>query len=304
MKRRFLYLSLFLIFIPFLLTFRVKNYETKGNNIIIVSFTILEDIVKNIAGDEFVVYSITDPGDEVHGYKPTPRDLVKGSDAVMFIENGLGFELWADKYFSNLDAMRITISDNIEPIYITEDNYSGKPNPHAWISPKRGDIYIDTIVTALIELKPESKDIFLRNGEIYKSRLSEIDKEFSLFLNTLEKNQRYLVSCEGAFSYLTNDYGLEEAYLWPVNAESGITAKRMAKVIEIVKENSIPAVFCESTVSSESQLTVVEETGAIFGGNFFVDSLSVEDGPASTYLDLLEYNLMLIKNAFTINKES
>ena len=304
MKGRIFYLFISFVACLFMAGCRIGNNETKSNNLIIVSFTILKDIVSNVAGDEFLIYSVTDPGDEVHGYKPSPRDLIKVSEAVMFIENGFGFELWADKFVSNLDIKRITISDYLEPIYITEDAYSGKPNPHAWISPKRANAYIDVVVLALIELKPDSEEEFIENAEIYKEKIAEIDKEFSLFINSLEKDEKYLVSCEGAFSYLTSDYGLEEAYLWPVNAESQITPKRMERVIEIVMKNDIPAVFCESTVSAEAQLAVVEETGAIFGGSLFVDSLSRESGPASTYLDMLEYNLELIKQAFKSNKES
>tara|TARA_B100000287_G_scaffold54996_1_gene48274 strand:- start:867 stop:1781 length:915 start_codon:yes stop_codon:yes gene_type:complete len=303
MKKILLILVFSFLSLSFYLSSRFKKTEVKDADTIIVSFTILEDIVSQIAGEEFDVYSITEPGEEVHGYKPTPSDLIKASNGLIFIENGFGFELWSDKFLSNLNLERITISDYLEPIYITEDAYTGKPNPHAWISPKRGKIYIDAIVLALTELKPESEEIFVKNGKIYKDRLSQIDKEFSLFINTLKKNERYLVSCEGAFSYLTNDYGLEEAYLWPVNAETQITPKRMAKVIKTVKENDIPAVFCESTVSAESQLTVVEETGAIFGGNLFVDSLSLEGGPASTYIELLEYNLETIKNSFHTHQE-
>ena len=106
---------------------------------------------------------------------------------------------------------------------------------------------------------------------------------------------RYLVSCEGAFSYLTNDYGLEEVYLWPVNAESQITPKRMARTISLVKDKKVSSVFCESTVSNKSQMVVVNETGAKFGGNLFVDSLSNDNGPASSYIRMLEHNLNLIK---------
>ncbi len=303
MKKILLILVFSFLSLSFYLSSRFKKTEVKDADTIIVSFTILEDIVSQIAGEEFDVYSITEPGEEVHGYKPTPSDLIKASNGLIFIENGFGFELWSDKFLSNLNLERITISDYLEPIYITEDAYTGKPNPHAWISPKRGKIYIDAIVLALTELKPESEEIFVKNGKVYKDRLSQIDKEFSLFINTLKKNERYLVSCEGAFSYLTNDYGLAEAFLWPVNAETQITPKRMAKVIKTVKENDIPAVFCESTVSAESQLTVVEETGAIFGGNLFVDSLSLEGGPASTYIELLEYNLETIKNSFHTHQE-
>ena len=96
-------------------------------------------------------------------------------------------------------------------------------------------------------------------------------------------------------SYLTNDYGLKEAYLWPVNAESQITPKRMVRTISLVKNKNIPSVFCESTISNESQMIVVNETGANFGGDLFVDSLSQKNGSANTYLKMLKHNLNLIK---------
>jgi len=300
MKNRFFH---FLILILVALTTtsckNISEVDKSNKKLLLVSFTVLEDIVKNIVGDEFDVKSITKPGMEVHGYQTTPSDLIKGSRAEVFIDNGFGFELWAEKFVSNLKVKRITMANNLKPLFIGEDAYKGKPNPHAWISPKRGIIYVDTLSRALSELKPESKTVFKKNAEIYKNKLLEIDEDFSLFLNTLKKNQKYLVSCEGAFTYLTNDYGLKEAYLWPVNAESQITPKRMAKVINLVKTNDIPAVFCESTVSSESQLAVARETGAKFGGNFFVDSLSEKNGPASSYIDLLNHNLNLIKQAYS-----
>ena len=277
----------------------ISEVDKSNKKLLLVSFTVLEDIVKNIVGEEFNVKSITKPGMEVHGYQATPSDLIQGSRAEVFIDNGFGFELWAEKFVSNLKVNRITIANNLKPLFIGEDAYKGKPNPHAWISPKRGIIYVDTLSRALSELKPQSKTVFKKNAEIYKKKLLEIDEDFSLFLNTLKKNQKFLVSCEGAFTYLTNDYGLKEAYLWPVNAESQITPKRMAKVINLVKTNDIPAVFCESTVSSESQLAVARETGAKFGGNFFVDSLSEKNGPASSYIDLLNHNLNLIKQAYS-----
>jgi len=273
---------------------------SKDNNkkVLLTSFTILEDIVRNIAGEEFRVESITKPGMEVHGYKTTPSDLIRGSEAVLFVENGFGLELWSEKFTSNLNVKRLSISDYLNPIFIEEDAYKGKPNPHAWISPVRGKLYVDIIVNALKDLDPANSSKFEKNGIIFKSKINKIDEDFKLFLNTINKSKRYLVSCEGAFSYLANDYGFKEAYLWPVNAESQVTPKRMAKVISLIKENEIPSVFCESTVSSEAQLTVARESGAKFAGNFYVDSLSSKNGPASNYLDLLNHNLLLIKKGF------
>ena len=301
--------KLFLILITFFFSTILSSCKSSnvsnGTNkkVLLTSFTILEDIVSNIAGEKFRVESITKPGMEVHGYKTTPSDLIRGSNAVLFFENGFGLELWSDKFTSNLDVKRISMSDNLKPIYIAEDAYKGKPNPHAWISPRRGKLYIDSIVKALKDLDPENSSFFEENGTIYKTKINKIDEDFKLFLNTIEKSKRYLVSCEGAFTYLVNDYGLKEAYLWPVNAESQVTPKRMANVINLIKNNDIPSVFCESTVSSEAQLTVARESGAKFGGNFYVDSLSSKNGPAPTYLDLLNHNLQLIKKGFSIKPE-
>ncbi len=274
---------------------KTLNRNGIEKEVILASFTVLADIIENIAKDDYLVRSITKPGVEVHGYQPTPSDLIGASKAIVFIENGFGFELWVEKFVSNFKFERITIADNLNPLFIDEDLYAGKPNPHAWISPKRGLLYVDIIVDSLSELKPSKRKYFEENGKIYKNKISKIDKDFSLFINNLAKDKRYLVSCEGAFSYLTNDYGLKEVYLWPVNSESQITPKRMTRTISIVKNKNIPTVFCESTVSNEGQMVVVNETGAKFGGNLFVDSLSDDNGPASSYLKMLRHNLNIIK---------
>ncbi|WP_288347671.1 metal ABC transporter substrate-binding protein [uncultured Prochlorococcus sp.] len=294
-KKLLLFVFSFLIFLTANSCKRNAFEKETNKEVILASFTVLADIIENVAKDEFVVKSITKPGVEVHGYQPTPSDLIKASKAFVFIDNGFGFELWAEKFVSNLQINRVTISNRLEPIFISEDFYKGKPNPHAWISPKRGMIYVDVIVDYLSELKPSEAESFKNNGQIYKNKIAKIDEDFSLFINNLEKNNRYLVTCEGAFSYLTNDYGLKEAYLWPVNAESQITPKRMARTISLVKNKNIPSVFCESTVSNESQMVVARATGAKFGGDLFVDSISQDNKSANTYLKMLQHNLTLIK---------
>ena len=294
-KKLLLFVFSFLIFLTANSCKRNAFEKETNKEVILASFTVLADIIENVAKDEFVVKSITKPGVEVHGYQPTPSDLIKASKAFVFIDNGFGFELWAEKFVSNLQINRVTISNRLEPIFISEDFYKGKPNPHAWISPKRGMIYVDVIVDYLSELKPSEAESFKNNGQIYKNKIAKIDEDFSLFINNLEKNNRYLVTCEGAFSYLTNDYGLKEAYLWPVNAESQITPKRMARTISLVKNKNIPSVFCESTVSNESQMVVARATGAKFLGDLFVDSISQDNKSANTYLKMLQHNLTLIK---------
>jgi manganese transport system substrate-binding protein len=171
---------------------------------------------------------------------------------------------------------------------------AGKPNPHAWMSPKRTQHYVDRLVQAFSQLDPAGSLEFRQRGEAYKQQLRQLDQELRQALDQVPPDQRLLVSCEGAFTYLARDYGLDEAYLWPVNAETQVTPRRLARLINTVKQRQVPAVFCESTVSDEAQREVARATGARFGGTFFVDSLSGPSGPAPSLLALQRHNVGLI----------
>ena len=212
------------------------------------------------------------------------------------MENGLGLELWANRFLRAAGKVpRLTLSEGMTPLLIEGDAYAGKPNPHAWMSPQRAMGYVDGLVAGFSQIDPEGAANYRRNGAQYKQQLQELDQELRTTLSELPPQQRLLVSCEGAFSYLAHDYGLEEAYLWPVNAESQVTPRRMAQLITKVKQRQVPAIFCESTVSDKAQREVAKASGARFGGTFYVDSLSGSDGPAASLLDLQRHNVNLIR---------
>jgi manganese transport system substrate-binding protein len=260
--------------------------------VILTTFTVLADMAQNVAGDKAIVESITKPGAEIHGYEPTPSDLVRGKDADLILDNGLNLERWADRFYNSLPKVpHVTLSEGFEPVNIAEDAYQGKPNPHAWMSPKNALIYVENIRKALSNLDPTNAVTYAENAKTYSEQIRAIDGKLKQAIAAIPPDKRYIVSCEGAFSYIARDYGLKEVYLWAVNAEQQSTPKQVEKVINIVKANQIPAVFCESTVSNEAQLQVAKESGAKFSGVFYVDSLSTADGPASTYFKLLEYNV-------------
>lgn len=262
---------------------------------VLTTFTILADMARNVAGERLQVASITKPGAEIHGYEFTPSDIAEAEDADLIIENGLGLERWARRFTEAAgDVPTVTLTDGIEPLLIENDAYAGQPNPHAWMSPKAAQLYVDQLVKAFTTLDPQGAQVFRANGEAYKAQLQRLDAELRQSLKTLPPNQRLLVTCEGAFSYLARDYGLEEAYLWPVNAETQITPRRMGRLIDRVKRDQVPAVFCETTVSDKAQREVAKATGSRFGGSFYVDSLSDSNGPAATLLDLQRHNVRLI----------
>ena len=273
-----------------------STIETAPNptnkKVILTTFTVLADMTQNVAGDKAIVESITKPGAEIHGYQATPSDLARGQKANLILENGLNLERWADRFYNSLPKVpHVTLSEGFQPIDIAEDAYKGKPNPHAWMSPQNAVIYVENIRKSLGKLDPANAATYDRNAKAYSEQIKEIDLKLKTAIAAIPPDRRYIVSCEGAFAYIARDYGLKEVYLWAVNAEQQATPKQVEKTIDTVKENRIPTVFCESTVNPKAQLQVAKESGAKFGGVFYVDSLSPPDGPASTYLKLLEYNV-------------
>lgn len=277
-----------------------SNDETKNKIVALSTFTIIADMVREVGGDRVESESLTKLGAEIHGYETTPSDLIKASKADIFFENGMNLELWAAKLRANIpNVPAVTVSEGVDVSYIEEGSYQGKPNPHAWMSPKQGLIYVENIRKALVALSPADTEYFNANAQAYSEKLLAVDKNLQSSLSVLPSNNRFLVTCEGAFTYLTKDYNLNEVYLWAINDESGGSPQQIARVIDIVKENKIPAVFCESTVEPRIQQEVVNATDAKLGGVLYVDSLSLAGGPAPTYLALLEGTAKTVINGLT-----
>lgn len=266
---------------------------------VLTTFTVLADIARNVAGEHLAVESITRPGAEIHGYEPTPGDVARAADADLVLDNGLGLEAWFEQFVDRADVPHVVVAEGVEPIDIAGDAYAGRPNPHAWMSPSEVEGYVAVMVEAFSDLAPEHADDFAANAEAYTAELRDVQDELVQALAAVPEPQRALVTCEGAFSYLARDAGLTERYIWPVNAEQQATPQQIAATIEFVAANEVPAVFCESTVSDAPMRQVVEATGAAFGGTLYVDSLSDEDGPVPTYLDLIRYDAETIVAGLT-----
>jgi manganese/iron transport system substrate-binding protein len=256
---------------------------------VVTTFTVIADMARNVAGEGVDVVSVTKPGAEIHGYEPTPQDIVGAVDADLILWNGMNLERWFEQFLGNLgDVPSATLTDGIEPMSISGGEYDGKPNPHAWMSLENALIYVDNIEAALAGVDPDNASVYAANAEAYKAQIIAEIGPLKDQIAALPEDRRWLVTCEGAFSYLARDLGLQEMYLWPINADQQGTPRQVQAVIDGVRTHAIPAVFCESTVSSDPAEQVARETGAAFGGVLYVDSLSAGDGPVPTYLDLLK----------------
>jgi manganese/iron transport system substrate-binding protein len=254
----------------------------------VTSFTVIADIAQNVAGDAAVVESITKPGAEIHNYQPTPGDIQRAQGAQLVLYNGLNLELWFERFFANLkNVPSVIVSDGVEPMGIAEGPYAGKPNPHAWMSPTSAMIYVDNIRDAFAEHDPANAETYKANAEAYKAKIAAVIEPIKAELDAVPEEKRWLVTSEGAFSYLARDFGLKELYLWPINAGQQGTPQQVRKVIDAVREHSVHVIFSESTISPDPAQQVARETGITYGGVLYVDSLTDADGPVPTYLDLL-----------------
>lgn len=261
----------------------------------VTTFTVIADMARNVAGDAATVESITKPGAEIHNYQPTPRDLLRAQDADLILWNGLNLEQWFEQFFDNLrDVPSVVVSAGVEPMSIGEGPYTGKPNPHAWMSPREAEIYVGNIRDAFTAHDPANAGTYRANADRYLAEIEAEIEPIRAIIATIPEDKRWLVTSEGAFSYLARDFGLSEAFLWPINADQQGTPQQVRKVIDIVREHHVPAVFSESTVSDKPARQVAAETGAKYGGVLYVDSLSRADGPVPTFLDLLRVTIETI----------
>ncbi len=267
---------------------------------VVTTFTVLADMARNVAGDMAEIVSVTKPGAEIHGYEPTPQDIVRAHDADLILRNGLNLELWFEQFLANLgDLPSATLSDGIDPIPISEGAYKDKANPHAWMGLESAMIYVDNIAAAFADQDPDNADAYEANADAYKSRIRAEIEPLRNRVAAIPEDRRWLVTCEGAFSYLARDFGLRELYLWPINADQTGTPQQVRKVIDGVRDHDVPVVFCESTVNTAPAEQVARETGAAYGGVLYVDSLSESDGPVPTYLDLLRVTAGTVADGLT-----
>ncbi len=278
---------------------RAGSAEVSGKKKIVTTFTIIQDMARNVAGDKVLVESITKPGAEIHEYEPTPLDIVKAQSADLVLRNGMGLERWFEKFMGSIrDVPSVELTAGIEPIGIGEGPYTGKPNPHAWMSPRNALVYVENIRRALVELDPANAAAYNANAAAYSAKIEAIDSTLRERLSAIPEEQRWLVTSEGAFSYLARDYDARELFLWPVNADQVGTPQQIREVVDTVRRYRIPVAFSESTISDKPQRQVCQEAGARYGGVLYVDSLTASDGVAPTYLDLLLYNVNTIVAGF------
>ena len=254
---------------------------------VVASFSILADMVSEIAGEAIEVESIIGPGTDAHIYQPSVADAMTVAGADIVFVNGFGFETWASNLISESasDAVVVIATEGITPIEV-----DGSIDPHAWNSLKNGMIYVRNIAAALSDIAPQLADQVNANAELYMQRLEYIDQDITCRVSRLPESSRTVVTSHDAFGYLAADYGL--TFLAPkgIDTDAEPTARALAVLIKQLKNVDAAALFAENITSPALINQIAFETGLEVGGRLYSDALSVPGGPANSYVDMLRHN--------------
>lgn len=258
---------------------------------VVASFSILGDMVEQVAGDKANVTTIVGPDADAHLYQPNTGDGVAVADADLIITNGMGFETWSTTLIesSGTKAKIAVATDGIAPLLV-----DGEIDPHAWNSLLNGMIYVTNIEAALSAVSPENAPTFKANADAYRAKLQMLHNHALAEIAKLPQEKRIVVTAHDAFGYLENAYGLTFLAPQGIDTDAEPSAKELAALISFLNETGAGALFVENISNGDLIAQISRETGLTIGGRIYSDALSVKGSPATSYLAMFTHNLELL----------
>ncbi|GED61455.1 metal ABC transporter substrate-binding protein [Brevibacillus formosus] len=289
---------------------QVANEPTKSDSDklqVVTTYSILYDIVKNVGGDRVEIHSLAPIGSNPHEYDPLPADVQKTTDADAVFYNGLNLEAgnsWFDKLMTTAgktgpDAPVFRLSEGVAAKHLTTKGKESEEDPHAWLDVRNGIKYAENAKNALIKVDPAHKETYEQNAKKYIEQLTALHEEAVKQYNQIPKEQRLLVTSEGAFKYFSEAYDFEAAYIWEINSENQGTPEQVTQVVDTIRAKKIPALFVETSIDPRSMEMVSNETGVPIVGKVFTDSLGKPGEDGDTYIKMMEWNIKTIYEGLT-----
>lgn len=268
----------------------------------VTSFTIIEDMVKEIGGDLVDVYNLVPTGTDPHEYEPLPDDTKAATDADVLFYNGLNLEGGDEGWFAKMmDAVNqdwevaYQLAENVEPMYITsEDGKEEEINPHAFLDPVVGIEMAEKARDALIEIDPDNEATYEENAEEYLEKLIDLDEQYKTRIDEIPEENRVLITSERAYQYLADRYGLEEGYIWAIDTEENGSPEQIKELLAFLEETPAPVLFVETNVDTRPMETISKESGIEIFGEIFSDEIGEPGEEGDTYVKYLQFNIDVI----------
>lgn len=282
------------------LVFLMNTVSANESSIrVVTSFSILEDLVNKLGGEHVVVANLVARNQDAHTYQPKPSDAVAIAKADLVVFNGLAFEGWITRLIKNsgYKNKQLIASDGVNAIR------NGKEvDPHAWQSFDNIRVYIQNITHTLITLRPQHTDEFTQRQQQYLNSLNALENNLLKELADIPQNKRIVVTSHDAFGYLEREFNIRFLAPLGLSIEIEASAQDVANVIDQIREQNVKALFVENINSPRLLERIASETNAVIGGRLYSDALSDVDGPAGTYLNMMQHNISSLISAFNLPK--
>jgi len=267
----------------------------------VATFSILGDFARNVGGERVELATLVGPNGDVHVFAPTPGDVKTIAAADIVFVNGLGLEGWIDRLIaaSATRALVVVASRGITPRSGTRAQDRGASDPHAWQSVANAKLYVGNIRDGLIAIDAAEKKIFEANANTYLAKLDALDGEIRAAIEAIPSARRKVITAHSAFGYFGDAYGIEFIAPEGLSTEAEPSARDIAKLIEQIRRENVPALFLENVADSRLLQRIGAETGVRIGGRLYSDALSPPDGPAASYIEMMRSNLRELTRSLT-----
>lgn len=310
LRKSFVRMS-FIILLSFLLVACSNNKKASPSNSekvqVVTTYSIIYDIVKNVGGDLVEIHSLAPIGSNPHEYDPLPVDVQKATDADVIFYNGLNLEA-GNSWFNRLletagkdseDAPVFQISEDVVPMYLTTKGKEGEEDPHAWLNIENGIKYAENARDGLMKVDPGHADEYKKNADEYIAQLEKLHQSAIQEFGEIPKEERILITSEGAFKYFCDAYDFDAEYIWEINQENQGTPDQITRIVDIIHDKGIKGLFLETSIDPRSMEAVSAETNVPIMGTVFTDSLGHPDEDGDTYISMMKWNIQTIIDGLT-----
>jgi len=291
--------SLFNVYFLCALLFLANAASANDSSLrVVTSFSILEDLVKELGGESVNVVNLVGRNSDAHMYQPKPSDAIAIANADLVIFNGLEFEGWIMRLIQNSDYKnkQLIASEGIDAI-----NNGDEIDPHAWQSFRNIRVYIQNITRTLIALRPEYADELTQRQERYLNSLDNLEKRLIEKIANIPPNKRIIVTSHDAFGYLGREFDIRFLAPLGLSLEVEASAEDVASVIDQIRKQNVKALCVENINNPRLLQRIAAETDVGIGGRLYSDALSEVGGPADTYLNMMEHNVESLISAFKLS---
>lgn len=273
--------------------------------VVVASFSILADMVKQVGGPHVEVSSLVGPNSDAHVFDPTPADAKRLAAAKLVVVNGLGFEGWMNRLIksSGYKGPVLTASKGVKTIPMAESNHGHShghkhshvaPDPHAWQNLLNARQYVENIRVALSAAMPAHSADFQSRATDYLKQIDALEKSTQARIAAVPMERRRVITSHDAFGYFARAYKVTFYPLQGLSTASEPSAADVVRIVNEIKKNKVTAIFAENISDPRVLERVAKDTGANIGGTLYADALSAPGTKADTYLKMFELNVSTI----------